>query len=155
VDRAKRSIYLSAARSHLFNLVLAMRVEQGSWNTALEGEVWMLEGTKSIFGPEPMHADIAARCAAMDIHPTGPMWGAGPLRSQAAVFDLESRLPELQPALCAGLENADLRQERRALRLVPKELSWRFIDDSNLELHFELPPGAYATSVLAELGQFD
>ena len=155
VDRAKRSIYLSAARSHLFNLVLAMRVEQGSWNAALEGEVWMLEGTKSIFGPEPLDGNILARCAAMDIHPTGPMWGAGSLRSMDAVLDLESRLPELQPALCKGLEQADLRQERRALRLVPKELTWRFIDDRNLELRFELPPGAYATSVLSELGRFD
>lgn len=155
VDRAKRSIYLSAARSHLFNLVLAMRVEQGSWNAALDGEVWMLEGTKSIFGPEPLNEDIAARCAAMDIHPTGPMWGGGELRSQGAVFALESRLPEWQPELCKGLENADLRQERRALRLLPKGLDWEFIDDSSLQLRFELPPGAYATSVLAELGSFD
>ncbi len=155
VDRAKRSIYLSAARSCLFNQVLAMRVEQGSWNAALDGEVWMLEGTKSIFGPEPMNDDIAARCLALDIHPTGPLWGAGALRSTQAVFALESQLSVLQPALCQGLEKADLRQERRALRLLPKDLSWRFVDENSLELRFELPPGAYATSVLAELGQFD
>ena len=155
VDRAKRSIYLSAARSYLFNQVLAMRVEQGSWNTALDGEVWMLEGTKSIFGPEPMSDEIAARCAALDIHPTGPLWGAGELRSSSAVLELESQLPVLQPALCQGLEKADLRQERRALRLLPKDLSWQFVDEKSLELRFELPPGAYATSVLAELGQFD
>ena len=155
VDPAKRSIYLSAARSHLFNQVLAMRVEQRIWNTAMDGEVWMLEGTKSIFGPEPMNDDIAARCAALDIHPTGPLWGAGALRSTQAVFELESQLSVLQPALCQGLETADLRQERRALRLLPKDLSWRFVDENSLDLHFELPPGAYATSVLAELGQFD
>ena len=82
VDRAKRSIYLSAARSFLFNQVLAWRVEQGTWNKPLPGEVWMLEGTKSIFGPEELTDDISARCAAKDIHPTGPMWGAGTLRSQ-------------------------------------------------------------------------
>jgi tRNA pseudouridine13 synthase len=155
VDRAKRSIYLSAARSYLFNQVLAMRVEQGSWNTAMDGEVWMLEGTQRIFGPEPLSDEIAARCAAFDIHPTGPLWGAGVLRSSLAVLDLECQLPVLQPALCHGLEQADLRQERRALRLLPKDLSWRFIDEHSLELRFELPPGTYATSVLAELGRFD
>ena len=155
VDRAKRAIYLSAARSHLFNRVLAMRVEQGNWNAALDGEVWMLDGTKSIFGPEPLTEDIAARCSAMDIHPTGPMWGAGELRSQGDVLALESSLPQWQPELCKGLEKADLHQERRALRLLPKGLSWKFIDDNRLQLCFELPPGAYATSVLAELGQFD
>lgn len=154
VDRAKRSIYLSAARSHLFNLLLAERVAQGTWNTPLDGEVWMLEGTKSIFGPEPLSEAIAARCRAMDIHPTGPMWGGGELRSQAAVLALETRLADLQPELCKGLEKADLRQERRALRLLPKNLAWTFLPDASMQLTFELPPGAYATSVLAELGTF-
>jgi tRNA pseudouridine13 synthase len=154
VDRAKRSIYLSAARSHLFNLLLAERVEQGHWNSPLDGEVWMLEGTKSIFGPEPLNEAIAERCRTMDIHPTGPMWGGGELRSQAAVLALESRLADLQPELCKGLEKADLRQERRALRLLPKNLAWKFLSEASLQLTFELPPGAYATSVLAELGDF-
>ena len=154
VDRAKRSIYLSAARSHLFNQVLAWRVEHGTWNAPMPGEVWMLEGTKSIFGPEPLTDDIRKRCAALDIHPTGPMWGAGSLRSQDEVQILESQLVLEQPELCRGLENADLHQERRALRLVPKNLQWRFKSDDVLELRFELPPGAYATCVLAELGEF-
>lgn len=154
VDRAKRSIYLSAARSYLFNHVLAQRVSAGNWNTPLDGEVWMLDGSKSIFGPEPLDDAIAARCAALDIHPTGPLWGAGDLRSQGAVRELEAQLAEWQPELCRGLEKADLRQERRALRLVPKDLAWRLLDASTLELRFELPPGAYATAVLAELGEF-
>ena len=114
----------------------------------------MLEGTKSIFGPEPLSDDIIARCAAMDIHPTGPMWGTGTLRSRDEVQLLESRLSAESPELCRGLEKAELHQERRALRLIPKNLSWRFEADDVLELHFELPPGAYATSDLAELGDF-
>ncbi|TAM26407.1 MAG: tRNA pseudouridine(13) synthase TruD, partial [Rhodanobacter sp.] len=32
MDRAKRSILLSAARSHIFNAVLAARVERGAWD---------------------------------------------------------------------------------------------------------------------------
>ena len=154
VERSKRSIYLSAARSFLFNQVLAWRVAQGSWNNPVPGEVWMLEGSKSIFGPEPLTDDIIARCAAKDIHPTGPLWGTGALRSRDAVQVLELRLAEEQAELCRGLEKAELHQERRALRLVPKNLAWRFESDDVLELRFELPPGAYATSVLAELGDF-
>lgn len=154
VDRAKRSIYLSAARSYLFNQVLAWRVEQGNWDKPVPGEVWMLEGTKSIFGPEPLSDVILARCAAKDIHPTGPLWGSGALRSETEVQALEARLPAAYPELCRGLEKAGLNQERRALRLVPKNLAWRFEADDALELRFELPPGAYATSVLAELGDF-
>lgn len=155
VDRSQRSIYLSAARSYLFNLLLAERVSQGTWNTPIAGDVWMLDGSKSIFGPEPLTEELTARCAAHDIHPTGPLWGAGELRSQDLVLALESQIPQWQPELCKGLEKADLRQERRALRLMPKAMHWRLCDAQTLELSFELPSGAYATSVLAELGQFD
>lgn len=155
VDRAKRSIYLSAARSYLFNHVLASRVEQGNWNQALLGEVWMLEGTKSIFGPESLSEELTRRLFALDIHPTGPMWGAGELRSQEQVLDIESKLPEQFEVICRGLEKADLHQERRALRLLAKDFTWAFCDEDVLQLRFELPPGAYATSILAELGSFE
>jgi tRNA pseudouridine13 synthase len=42
-------------------------------------------------------------------------------------------------------------QERRALRLLPANLRWRWLDDTTLELSFELPAGAYATVVVREL----
>jgi tRNA pseudouridine13 synthase len=42
-------------------------------------------------------------------------------------------------------------QERRPLRLLPKDLRWRWLDDETLELSFELPAGAYATVVAREL----
>jgi tRNA pseudouridine13 synthase len=155
VDRAKRSIYLSAARSYVFNHLLASRVAQHNWNQALPGEVWMLEGTKSIFGPEAFTDELAHRLAELDIHPTGPLWGAGELRSQESVSELEYKIAEQFPELCAGLAKADLRQERRALRLIAKNLQWHFLSDDVLQLSFELPPGAYATSILAELGHFE
>ena len=53
----------------------------GSWNRGLAGEVWMLDGSRSVFGPEPMTEAIATRLAEFDIHPTAPLWGRGDLRS--------------------------------------------------------------------------
>ena len=47
-----------------------------------------------------------------------------------------------------GLAAARMDQERRPLRLLPKGLSWRWIDEQALELSFELPAGAYATVVM-------
>lgn len=154
VKREERSMLLSAARSALFNRVLAARVEAGSWNRALEGEVWMLDGSRSVFGPEALTDELQARLAAFDIHPTGPLWGAGESRSSGAAraFELAALEGDTASRLRDGLERASLKQEHRALRLRPGGLAWRWLDDAALELRFDLPPGCYATAVLRELG---
>ncbi len=153
VGREHRSIYLSAARSALFNAVLGARIDAGDWGTAREGEIWMLDGTQSVFGPEPATDDLRARADTQDIHPTGPMWGTGELRSSGATRSLEQEAVAPFADLRAGLEAAGLRQERRALRVRVQELSWRREADGALLLEFSLMPGAYATELLAELGQ--
>lgn len=154
VKREERTMLLSAARSELFNRVLAARVEAGNWNAALDGEVWMLDGSRSVFGPEPFSDELQARLDAFDIHPTGPLWGEGPLRSAAMVRQIELAAMQGDTAtrLRDGLQRAGLKQERRALRLRPQDLAWRWLDDGALELGFGLPPGCYATTVLRELG---
>lgn len=155
VRRDQRSVLLSSARSALFNQVLAQRVHDGSWNRALDGEVWMLDGSHSVFGPEPFTPLLQQRLDAFDIHPTGPLWGAGALRSSGAAHALEQAVlaDERAQALCRGLECAGLRQERRATRLRPDGLQWEWPDDGRLQLQFALPPGTYATTVLRELGE--
>lgn len=151
LPREKRSILLSSARSALFNAVLAERVQRGDWDQGLAGEVWMLDGSHSVFGPEPMNDDLGRRCKELDLHPTGPMWGAGELRTQDVVRELETRTIEAFADLAAGLVAAGLRQERRALRLPVRELTWQW-QGADLELGFFLPAGCYATTVLHALG---
>ena len=145
---------LSAARSALFNRVLAARVEQGNWDTALEGEVWMLDGSRSVFGPEPMTDVLAERLARFDIHPSAPLWGVGELRSSDVARALEEQaLSDAQAlALRAGLEQAGLKQERRSLRLKPLLMQHQWLAEDVLEVSFALPSGCYATAVLHELG---
>lgn len=153
VAREQRGHLLSAARSQLFNRVLGARVENGSWETALEGEVWLLDGSRSVFGPEPMNDTLAERLATFDIHPSAPLWGRGDLRSSGAAAALEmAALADAESlALRAGLEAAGLKQERRATRLRPQALAWDWRAEDLLEVRFELPAGTYATTVLAEL----
>jgi tRNA pseudouridine13 synthase len=152
MPRDKRSILLSSARSEIFNALLAERVRRGDWQRGLPGEVWMLDGSHSVFGPEADDGPLAARCAALDIHPTGPLWGEGDLRSTDTVRTLEEAVAAAHADLAAGLAAAGLRQERRALRLPVRELASRWLDDGALELAFFLPAGSYATSVLHALG---
>jgi tRNA pseudouridine13 synthase len=149
--RDKRSILLSSARSVLFNAVLAERVRQSTWDRGIDGEVWMLDGSHSVFGPEPMSDELSRRCASLDLHPTGPMWGDGELRPQSQARALESDVVAGFSDLAAGLAAAGLRQERRALRLPVRDLAWQW-RMQDLELAFFLPAGCYATTVLHALG---
>jgi tRNA pseudouridine13 synthase len=151
MPREQRGIALSAARSELFNALLARRVADASWDHALDGEVWMLAGSHAIFGPEPWTDELAARLAAHDIHPTGPLWGSGALRSAGAVQSLELAVAEAHATLARGLERAGLNQERRALRLCAEDLVHHWEPDGNLVLEFGLGAGAFATTVLREL----
>ena len=152
VGRAERSMLLSAARSALFNAVLEQRIADGSWDSGSEGEVWMLDGRSSIFGPEPLTAELTARAQRLEIHPTGPMWGRGEPLPQGAVRALEQEVAARHRELADGLERAGLAQERRALRARARDLRWEFPAEGVLALRFALSRGTYATSLLACLG---
>jgi tRNA pseudouridine13 synthase len=151
VQRHERSLLLSAARSEMFNRVLAERVTHGNWNTPLEGEVWMLRGTHSIFGPEPITAEMVERCGLGDIQPTGPLWGEGDLRTTADALRIERQIGEGAPKLIVGLQKAGLRHERRSLVLMPENLATEWLAENVFSIQFELAAGAYATVVLREI----
>lgn len=147
----KKGMLLSAARSFVFNALLAERVAAGTWDQYLPGDVMNLSGTESVFVPSAWDAVLAERLERADIHPTGALWGAGELRSSAAARALEEAVAQRYADICAGLEKAGLQQARRSLRLTVNDMAWDFVDATDIEVRFMLPPGAYATSVLREL----
>jgi tRNA pseudouridine13 synthase len=151
VKREQRSILLSAARSEIYNAVLAARVADASWDRALDGEVFALDGTNSVFGPEALTPATRERMERLDVHSTGPLWGRGALRTAADAARLEQEVAARHADLCAGLEEAGLRQERRALRVAPRELASEWLAEDALAVSFSLRAGAYATTVLREL----
>jgi len=152
VPREQRGILLSAARSALFNAVAHARVVAGTWASGVDGEVWTLDGSRSVFGPEPLTAELRARAQTLDIHPAAPLWGKGELRCSGPAGDVVVQALQGSAALCRGLEEAGLSPEWRALRLVPKAMHWEWLAPVSLQLAFELAPGAYATTVLHALG---
>jgi tRNA pseudouridine13 synthase len=150
--RQQKSMILSAARSWLFNQCVSARIEQNNWQHWLQGDVMQLNGTGSVFVPEPDEADIAARLTSFDIHPTGPLWGRGRSMSQAECLALEQSALDGWQGWQQGLEQAGLKQERRALRVKPDNFEWSF-NDNGLHISFFLPSGSYATAVLRELAE--
>ncbi|WP_347329449.1 tRNA pseudouridine(13) synthase TruD [Marinimicrobium locisalis] len=127
-QRQQRSMALSAARSWLFNRVLEARVRGGSWRTTLPGE--------------PL------------AEATGPLWGRGRPLVQGQALEFETEALAQWGDWLAKLEHVGLNQERRALGLRPEGLSWHR-EEGDLVLAFALPPGTFATAVLAELADLD
>jgi tRNA pseudouridine13 synthase len=151
---AERGFILSAARSLVFNAVLAERVADGSWERLEPGDLANLDGRGSHFRVAAADEELAARCARLDIHPTGPLWGRGAPASDGRVQELEARIAAELPAACTLVAAAGMEQERRSLRLAVRDLSWRREQDS-IVVQFRLGRGAYATTVLREVFALD
>lgn len=158
--RADKSMILSAARSMVFNEMLSQRIGTAGWNKLFDGEIMMLSGTHSIFSAPQIDDEIKQRFQKGDIHPTTALWGQGQLTSEKQLLVLEQEVADNLSHWCAGLEKQGLKQERRATRLFPENITIKFAEESSDEalneitLSFSLPTGTYATAVLRELIQF-
>lgn len=152
-SRAKRGFYLSAARALIFNRVLDERIRRGDWNRAIDGDVLMLDGSHSIFAFDPGDPAIPGRLQRLDLHPTGPLYGAGPSPAAGEAARLECHAVECEAELAAGLVAFGTAADRRALRVRVDGLDWG-LDGDVLRLAFGLPAGAFATVVLAELLEY-
>lgn len=150
--RERRGFVLSSARALAFNAVLAGRVRAGSWNRLLRGEIVGLAGSASVFAIDHPDATLEQRCRDGDLGPTGPLCGAGGMQpaTEAGAAELPA-LVALAP-LPERLGAAGLRAERRPLVVRPKGLKFQ-VAPGQLELQFQLPRGAYATSMLREIVQ--
>lgn len=122
-DKQKRGLMLSAARSYLFNQVLAARVLANNWANQIDGEI--------------------------NPNPSGPLWGRGRPLVSGALLELEQNALADWAAWCDGLEHAGLSQERRALQLMPRNARSVWEGD-DLILYFSLDAGEFATAILHE-----
>ena len=151
-DKKKRGIYLSAARSLIFNHIISQRVHDKIFDKMQKGDVLMLAGTQSVFPLETIDDVIKKRFLEKDVDITAPLWGAGQLMTLDEPFKLENALLEKYADFCQGLAKFGLKQERRRIRL---SLENGVIDSNESEntitLTFTLASGCFATTILREL----
>ncbi len=150
ITRTQKGFCLSAARSALFNLVCAQRIEERTYNTPQTGEAMVMQGSKSYFVNDGS-VDVITRCEALDIHPSGPLWGRGQSLCEEPYATRETAWLAEWNNFMQGLEQAGLKQERRALRAVAHELRCEIEDDNTVLLSFELDKSVYATTLVQEL----
>ncbi len=150
--RTERGFALSAARSLLFNAVLAKRVEAGDWALIKPGDVAGLEGSASHFAVPEVDERLLQRVNTFDIHPTGPLWGRGELATLGAVREQELTVAQEFKPVADLLVAENLTQERRALRCVVRELEVEFdAAAATVTVGFVLGRGQFATAVLREI----
>ncbi len=152
--RAERSFTLSAARSLVFNAVLARRVEAGDWSQLAAGDLAILDGSGSHFSVAVVDEELRRRSSELDIHPSGPLWGRGLPATQGQALLHELEVARDFAPLTDLLAAQGLSQERRALRCAVRELSAER-DASTLNLSFFLSRGQFATAVLREICAFE
>ena len=148
-DRNKRSIYLSAVRSNLFNTVVSYRLANHG-TKPLAGDCVMLAGSKSFFVTPEWDLIVLKRLIEKDIQLSAPLWGRGMMLPQGEAAAVETLAMSELADDCYGLEHAGLEQERRPLLLEPQALKYEQTADG-LVLEFVLPAGSFATSLLREL----
>jgi tRNA pseudouridine13 synthase len=152
--RAERSFALSAARSLMFNAVLARRVEAGDWSQLAPGDLASLDGSGSHFSVTAVDDELRRRLSVFDVHPSGPLWGRGLPASEGQALQHELDVSREFAAVGELLAAEGLTQERRALRCAIRGLSSQR-DASTLTLSFALGRGQFATAVLREICEFE
>jgi tRNA pseudouridine13 synthase len=152
--RAERSFALSAARSLVFNTVLARRVEAGDWSQLSYGDLASLDGSGSHFSVAALDDELRRRVNEFDIHPSGPLWGRGLPASAGQALQHELAAAEELKAVTELLAGEGLTQERRALRCAVRDLTAQY-DAAVLTLSFSLGRGQFATAVLREICDFE
>ena len=149
LSKHKRSIYLSAARSWMFNFIVSERIKMQCWDKRLSGDVFMLDGKSACF-KDDASSEISSRLDRKEIHPTAPLWGDGDMMVEEEAKALEMRIVDQFPVYRDGLVSARVQGQRRACRVIPSSMEGSREGD-NFILTFTLPAGSYATEVLAEI----
>ncbi len=163
-DKKKRGMYLSAARSAIFNDIINERIKQSIFSSLQLGDVVMLAGTQSVFCIEEIDDKIKQRLSEKDIDITATMWGAGELMTGAEPRALEQQIADNHGEFSQGLPRFGLKQERRRIRLVIEDADIEVLTGENsqtesltsatlpaVKVSFTLAAGSYATTVLREL----
>ncbi len=151
-DRNKRSFWLSAARSALFNQIVSQRLKKTDFNQVVDGDALQLAGRGSWFVATPEELPgLQQRVNDGELLITASLPGDGEWGTQNAALAFEQQSVAEEEILLGLLKRERVEAARRAMLVQPKGLSWNWWDDVTVELNFWVPAGSFATSVVREL----
>lgn len=151
-DRNKRSFWLSAARSALFNQIVHQRLKKPDFNQVVDGDALQLAGRGSWFvATSEELPELQRRVDEKELMITASLPGSGEWGTQREALAFEQEAIAQETMLQSLLLREKVEASRRAMLLYPQQLSWNWWDDVTVELRFWLPAGSFATSVVREL----
>lgn len=161
----QRDFYVTALQSAIFNDVLNQRVTNGAFDRLLPGDLAWKHENRSVFAVDEETAAKEnapdGRVPALAISPSGPMWGQDMTRAAGDIDAIE-----VKALNDAGLTLEELARggklapkgERRPMRVPLKDTEYSGGVDEHgpyIRVAFELPRGAFATTVLREIMKND
>ncbi|WP_392553172.1 tRNA pseudouridine(13) synthase TruD [Orbus wheelerorum] len=152
-DRKKRSFYLSAARSAIFNGIVSKRIKQKLNTTVLCGDILQLVDRGSWFVAEQLELEtLQQRVMNNELNITAPMLGDnGPQTKDEALSFEQQYIDNNWSEFLTLFKQERMETSRRSSLLRPKNINWTWQDSKTLQVEFWLPAGSYATAVLREL----
>ncbi len=151
-DRKKKSFYLSAARSFMFNYIVSKRIEQNLISKVLVDDFVNLAGSNSFFQAQDDLESLQIRLLEKDIALTAPLVG----------YDYQDKLNVQEQKVIKEIDNFDtfiklfkqekLQCSRRTMLTQAENLSYQF-SEQGLHIQFFLKKGSYATALVRELTQ--
>ncbi|WP_338884571.1 tRNA pseudouridine(13) synthase TruD [Xenorhabdus sp. TH1] len=151
-ERNRRSFYLSACRSAMFNTVASKRIAQNGHQKVKNGDALQLTGRGSWFVADESELSVLQqRVVDGELQITAPLPGDKALGTQSQALDFEQQCLLDYEALWALVKRERVESARRAILVKPLNLRWEWQNDQTVILHFSLPSGSFATSVVREL----
>lgn len=147
-DKSKRSFYLSAARAHLFNLVLNERIKQDLCEQPMQGDLLISHSHELSLVDDVAKAKALLTTKEWQI--SAPLTGDNALPTQDKAQSFEQGILEQEPDLLKVIRNNRMQHDRRALLLMPQQMKWE-IQPEQLTIEFSLPAGCFATAVIREV----
>ena len=148
LSRNRKGIYLSSLRSALFNQILNARIVKKIWQEPVEGDVFMLSGSHSMF-QERLSNEILERYAGFDLSSTASLFGQGEARLNAKAAEIELEIIEQNIEIANCLLAQKINRQMRSVRIQVKQLEVDYqANENTLRVRAELPRGSYFTTLL-------
>lgn len=148
LSRTKRGLYISSLRSFLFNQILSQRLEKNHWHQPLQGDVYMLSGSHSLFSGT-IDDSILERYQQQDISSAASLYGEGVSMLSENALAIEEAVYNQYPEVIACLVGQKVKLQMRTTRVTVE--GFNVVHDLNshsLKVTATLPSGCFFTTLL-------